>query len=284
VSDTTLFAGTSGDGVLLSTDNAKSWKFANQGLSDTIVYSFVQKGSDLYAATENGVFLSTDMGQNWESIFSGLSGTPVQTLSLCQSELFAGTETGGLFRLNDEGNAWLEVDMALEKKNIITLATIDDYLLAATFQGVFLSKDLGTTWEAFNTGLGSSVVLYLEKMDSVIYAGSRGSGVWKRSLSDMTSDIDDRQQPLPMEFVLHQNYPNPFNPTTKINYELPITNYVELTIYSILGRRIATLVSQQQKAGHHQVELNALGLASGVYYYRLEAGGFVDVKKMVLLR
>jgi N-acetylneuraminic acid mutarotase len=89
---------------------------------------------------------------------------------------------------------------------------------------------------------------------------------------------------MPGVFVLHQNYPNPFNPRTIINYELPTTSYVELTIYNMLGQKVATLVNERQQAGNHQVEWDAGQLSSGVYYYRIEAGEFQDVKKMILLR
>lgn len=88
----------------------------------------------------------------------------------------------------------------------------------------------------------------------------------------------------PQDFSLYQNYPNPFNPVTKINYQLPMTNYVELSIYNILGQRMKTLVSQKQKAGRYQVAWNASGYASGVYYYQIITGEYREVKKMILLR
>jgi endonuclease/exonuclease/phosphatase family metal-dependent hydrolase len=86
------------------------------------------------------------------------------------------------------------------------------------------------------------------------------------------------------EFKLYQNYPNPFNPVTVINYQLPMTNDVELSVYNILGQKIATLVSERQAAGTYQVEWNAKEFASGIYYYILQAGDFVQVRKMVLIR
>jgi len=88
----------------------------------------------------------------------------------------------------------------------------------------------------------------------------------------------------PQSFLLFQNYPNPFNPTTKINYELPITNYINLSIFNLLGELVTTLVDEKQNAGYHQVEWDASGFASGVYYYKLHAGEFVQVRKMVLIR
>jgi hypothetical protein len=89
----------------------------------------------------------------------------------------------------------------------------------------------------------------------------------------------------PYSFNLSQNYPNPFNPITIINYELLIINDVELSVYNLLGQKVATLVSERQEAGYHQVEWNATGFASGVYYYQLHTGaGFIQTRKLVLLR
>ena len=88
----------------------------------------------------------------------------------------------------------------------------------------------------------------------------------------------------PVDFNLFQNYPNPFNPTTMIGYQLPITNNVELSIYNLLGQKVATLVNERQNAGYHQVEWNATGFASGVYYYRIEMGNIVQTRKMIYLK
>jgi hypothetical protein len=89
---------------------------------------------------------------------------------------------------------------------------------------------------------------------------------------------------LPKEFVLMQNYPNPFNPATVIRYSLPVQSYVSLKVYDVLGREIATLVSEVLPAGTYEQRWNAAGVSSGVYFYRLKAGGFVETKKLVLLR
>jgi hypothetical protein len=96
--------------------------------------------------------------------------------------------------------------------------------------------------------------------------------------------IDDMSNAIPFEFALNQNHPNPFNPTTIINYELPITNYIELTVYNTLGQKVATLVNKRQQAGLHQVEWNASEFSSGVYYYKIEAGKLTETRKMVYLK
>lgn len=89
---------------------------------------------------------------------------------------------------------------------------------------------------------------------------------------------------VPTAFSLEQNYPNPFNPTTTIRYTLPVRSYVTLTVFDPVGREISRLVNQEVEAGYHTVEFNASGLASGVLFYRLQAGGFVQSHKVVFLR
>jgi len=115
---------------------------------------------------------------------------------------------------------------------------------------------------------------------------SDGTVFWMDTFSVdiIATDITDKEFALPKEFALSQNYPNPFNPTTMINYQLPMNNDVELSIYNLLGQKIVTLVSEKQRAGYHQEEWDASGFASGIYYYKIEAGEYQDVKKMILLR
>jgi GH35 family endo-1,4-beta-xylanase len=85
-------------------------------------------------------------------------------------------------------------------------------------------------------------------------------------------------------FTLSQNYPNPFNPTTRIEYSIPLHGYVTLKVYNLLGDEVATLFDGVQQAGNFAVTFNGTGLASGVYFYRMNAGNFVETKRLILLR
>ena len=88
----------------------------------------------------------------------------------------------------------------------------------------------------------------------------------------------------PPIYSLSQNYPNPFNPSTTIQFSLPVRSDVRLTLVNILGEAVKEIASGNYEAGQHQVILNASDLTTGVYFYRLEAGGFVAVKKLVLTK
>jgi hypothetical protein len=93
-----------------------------------------------------------------------------------------------------------------------------------------------------------------------------------------------RENVLPDQFALDQNYPNPFNPATTIRYGIPNAAKVTLKIYNVLGQEVATLVNADQTAGTYNVRFDAGSLASGMYLYRITAGQFVQVKKMLLLK
>jgi len=86
------------------------------------------------------------------------------------------------------------------------------------------------------------------------------------------------------EYELAQNYPNPFNPVTMIRYQIPTAETVSLKVYDVLGKEVATLVSGRQEAGNYAVPFNAAGLSSGMYFYRLQAGSFVETRKMMLVK
>ncbi len=88
----------------------------------------------------------------------------------------------------------------------------------------------------------------------------------------------------PVKFELAQNYPNPFNPTTTINYSIAKEQVVTLKVYDMLGREVAELVNAKQAPGNYKVNFNASGLTSGVYFYKLQSGDFVNVKKMTLMK
>jgi hypothetical protein len=100
----------------------------------------------------------------------------------------------------------------------------------------------------------------------------------------VTSVEITREPEIPAVYALAQNYPNPFNPTTVIQYSVPAAGLVSLKIYNVLGQEVRALVNEQQAPGTYRVSFDARGLASGLYFYRITAGSFVDIKKMMLLK
>ena len=96
--------------------------------------------------------------------------------------------------------------------------------------------------------------------------------------------VNDVTVGVPEKFELVQNYPNPFNPSTVISYNLAEGNFISLKIYNELGKEVAALVNERQNAGSYSISFDGSNLPSGLYYYKLESGGFVDTKKMLLIK
>jgi hypothetical protein len=102
--------------------------------------------------------------------------------------------------------------------------------------------------------------------------------LYPASIVEINTDL------IPKQFELFQNYPNPFNPSTKIEYSLPADEFVNLTVYDVLGNTITTLVNEKKQTGSYEVIFDASDLSSGVFFYKLTAGEYVNIKKMVVIR
>ena len=92
------------------------------------------------------------------------------------------------------------------------------------------------------------------------------------------------EETLPTEYALEQNYPNPFNPATTFRYSISTQSKVVIKVFDILGNEITTLIDEEKSVGTYELRWNAVNLPSGVYFYQLKAGDYVDTKKMILLR
>jgi hypothetical protein len=124
---------------------------------------------------------------------------------------------------------------------------------------------------------------YYSKTISGVYARNDSATILNVQLRPMFIGIAGNNE-VPQEFKLYQNYPNPFNPKTVISFQLAINSFTKLVVYDILGREIATLVTEQLQPGTYEVEWDAANYPSGVYYYRLENQEYTESKKMMLIK
>jgi hypothetical protein len=107
--------------------------------------------------------------------------------------------------------------------------------------------------------------------------------IMKQEVFDIVTGID-YEESVVNKFSLEQNYPNPFNPSTVISYQLPVSSVVTLKVYDLLGNEVVTLVNKEKSVGSYEIEFDAAGLTSGIYFYKLTAGNFTETKKMLLMK
>ncbi len=192
---------------------------------------------------------------------------------------------------------------ALSQKNSIYDMTSNGFTLVGTYYDVVANDYRACRWKIFPTASVKSLYsLYSDLLEQGSYfvsatgISSDGryitgygynsqTGKTEAFLLDTqaTTDISDRSQ-IPAEFKLYQNYPNPFNPSTVIKFSIPYQSYVTLKVYDLLGKEIVTLLSEKLSAGEYQMDFTAENLQSGLYFYKLTAGNFNEVKKMILMK
>jgi photosystem II stability/assembly factor-like uncharacterized protein len=294
VSDTNIYAGTNG-GVYRSTDGGVTWDWTYLPSAWQVNTIAVQANNNILVGSWGGVFKSSDY-TNWTTINNNLSDSMVNTIAIDGNNIFVGTEgvvygkEGGVFLSTNNGTSWNKMNNGLTDSVIHTLIIDGTNIFAGTDEGIFLSKNNGTSWTEINDGLrDSTIVTSLAISGTEIFAGTRGKGVWKRPLQEVTSVKNFPLKP-PLSYTLQQNYPNPFNPSTTINYSLLKASNVKIEIFNMLGQRVAILVNKTKQAGNYNVKWNAEEFASGIYLYRLEAvslngkSNFVEAKKMILIK
>ncbi|MCH8941930.1 MAG: T9SS type A sorting domain-containing protein [Bacteroidetes bacterium] len=142
----------------------------------------------------------------------------------------------------------------------------------------------------FSNTAGQTYSFTIEVRDAnnrIAICPNAGCPIYQIRVKGIPTDIQ-KGFDLPTHFYLYQNYPNPFNPSTVINYMLVEGGYVTLKVYDVLGREIAVLINEEKPVGVYEVEFSAMSrgieLPSGIYFYRLQAGKFIETKKMVLIR
>ncbi len=267
-----------------STDGGTEWVSFQEVISSVSIRATESTENYVFVGTNRGVYRAPKQNTGWEQVNSGLVDTNVRALtSIGGAWLFAGTD-GGVFLSSNNGTTWNSVNTGLTNKKVLSLAAAGYSLFAATNGGgVFVSVNRGSSWKAVNQGLSSLVVNALAIGDNALFAGTSG-GLWERPVAQMITGMNESKNAVLESFTLFQNYPNPFNPSTVINYVLPATGFTTLRVYDLLGREIQSLVDTRQSAGYHSVTFDGSGLASGTYFYRLQAGAYHDTKKFFFLK
>jgi photosystem II stability/assembly factor-like uncharacterized protein len=284
VLDTNLFACT-GNGVFRSVNAGTNWIQTNLGLTSNDIRALFVADTNIFAAAMGGVFLSTNCAATWTQVNIGLTNTDVWSLTASASCVFAGTHSGGVFVTAKNGTSWTQLNSGLPPNAIVqSLTSVGRNIFAGTFgSGVFLSTNDGAKWTDISAGFTNLDARCLAASSTHLFAGTYNGGVWRRSLSEIITGVENKAGRTPSRYELHQNYPNPFNPATTISFSLPTKSFVSLKVFDVLGKQVSSLASEELSAGTHSKTWNAVGLSSGVYFYRLQAGTYSETKKLNLL-
>lgn len=285
VKGTTIFAGTGDHGIYRSTDDGTTWVQVNNGLTWLHVKALFVNGNSIFAGTHPSIFRSTDDGENWVELTNGLPNPPVNDygFTMIGSTLFAGIDSG-VYYSTDNGNSWNPTN--LTGAFVYTIyAYLNNLFAGHSGYGVYHSSDNGLTWLYVNEGLPSEVYpqSIITSGDKIFLAASY-EGLYWRPLSELVSSVPGSGKDVPTDYSLFQNYSNPFNPTTTIKYQILELGFVTLKVFDVLGNELETLVNEEKPTGTYEVEFDGTGLTSGIYFYKLQAGSYVETKKMILLK
>ncbi len=204
------------------------------------------------------VLRTEDMGNTWEDL-SGFVGTDG-----CQSS-------------NGFPNArvW-DIEVFPDTPRIIW---------AGTDVGIFESRDHGQTWAYADNGLPAVSVWRIRIVDGEVVLATHGRGVWSLDITQVQTAAEEAAAELPTSFELLSNYPNPFNPSTTIGFKIAADSHIRVTVFDVLGRKVATLTDQPYSRGTHRIQWDASAMSSGQYIYRMEADGkLIGAKAMVLVK
>ena len=286
-------------GIYKTTNNGDTWFNTNtiSGLDYPSDFA-LDTNDDVYVyiggLNYNGAYLSTDNGNSWSNY--GLSSHAVTCLGIDSSGyVWAGAHQDGIYRTAGRTVPVELVSFAadVDNNNVllswITASEINNQGFDVERKVIDNRSSVISEWEkiGFVTGLGTTTEdkFYSFADENLI------PGTYQYRLKQIDfdgsfeySNVIEVEIETPSEFYLSQNYPNPFNPTTTISYSIKDAGNVQLKIYDVLGYEVATLVNEQKPAGNYSIEFDASKLPSGIYFYQLKTGGFIEIKKMILLK
>lgn len=283
--------------IYKTTNGGINWFSSSSGAPSTTDYNSIHfisdsRGTVVSAGTAGSYILSTtNAGLNWTIIESSVSWG---LHGLYYSDAFTGWAVGGgtpsptIFKTTNGGSNWIMQTGPLPSYMLSVFSPSTSIGWCVGFGGIIINTtNGGTSWTEQTSGTPHNLrSVYFISTTTGWAVGDLGA-ILKTTNGGVTA-ISPIGNYIPENFKLHQNYPNPFNPITKIRFDVPfLGRYIEsvkLVIYDILGREIKTLVNEKLSAGTYEIDWNGAIYPSGVYFYKLEAGNFVSVKKMSLLK
>ena len=258
----------------------------------SIAYSpnFLVDGRGIISGTDGKVWNTTNFGANWIARATNRYDYLNDVVFINPNEAIICGNNGTILRSTDYGKNWSVNIQYLTSEH---LRSIDAYANQVTVCGdngkIMTSNDYGVTFVDQLNGENRHLYGVALRSGTVgVVVGEIGSAAnGALYFTDMNGGyvgITQTGSETPENYSVSQNYPNPFNPSTKINFALPKQGLVTIKVYDMLGKEIETLVNEVKSAGKYTVDFNGSKLSSGVYFYRIQANDFIDVKRMMLVK
>lgn len=274
-----------------TTNGGVNWTFTmlpNPSISTSI--SFINSNTGFALGSRpvqdsSVIYKTTNGGSNWvvlhrdNQIYHSMYVMNESNLFFCGIE-------GVFTKTNDGGQSWGGINTpGSESLNKLVFTDALSGYICGDYGELYATSDGGASWQTQSMVTGESFqsITFLQGNSQVGYVVGT-SGLICKTTNGGVIGINQISTEIPQGFSLEQNYPNPFNPVTNIKFSIPKSGNVKLVIYDISGREVRRLVDQNLNAGYYNSDFNAANLASGVYFYRLEAKDFTDVKKMILIK
>lgn len=305
IKDTNLFAGTTAEGAFISTNHGSSWKSIPivSGLYD--VKGFAVQNTFLCAFVGGlGIYLTTNNGTSWSDFNTGLGMFSINAGFVTGTYLYVGTDMGVWRRsISEMTTPVLQLSISKISFGNVNVQQFKDTAITITNNGGDTLKvtNIVSTKSYFSIhptvltippgenktdtirflpdsiGVKSGLILLISN-------NATSPDTIEVSGNVTTTGITPFENRTPTYFSLCQNYPNPFNPVTTISFSLPSSSFISLKVFDVLGKVIATLISEELSVGYHSKQWDAEVLPSGIYFYRLQVGSYIDTKKLVLLK
>lgn len=274
-------------------------KVAGEQLMEGFEYTATQNTFWFCTSASTGrVFRSTNSGLTWTAATIGPGFGRVHSIAFQDDSVgLACVFVGGnptTVKTTDGGSTWTAIAPPSRPTPHIVVhvpGTADSYIVTGhvwpgTHTGSAYTLDGGRSWTTVDNNAHGPVAFATPGRGWTTDGGDADNWntIYGWSGIPLVTSVPISSEKMPREFALSQNYPNPFNPSTTIQFLLPRAAHVALKVFNIVGEEITTLVSGKLGAGTYTTRWDAAGVASGVYFYRIEAGSFIETKKLLLLR
>ena len=250
---------------------------------------FVDENTGWAVGLYGSILYTTNGGANWTEQASVNSGELTSIYFNDANHGWAVGLHGRSFNTTNGGADWSQQLTGAGTKLTSVFFVDNNTGWACGWDGIIVkTTNGGEDWEFSYSGTANYLLgLYAVDDENVWTVG--GLGTILKLDANPSGIVEDDNTSQPLNFKVLQNYPNPFNPSTMIRYEIPDqarndNMLVVLKVYDVLGKEIATLVNEEKPMGSYEVEFSGTGLPSGIYFYQLQSGSFVETKKMVLIK